>query len=211
MDAAASLNNDGVARRNGLVQAPPFNSCRLGLVCVEHHSQMLPHKSNTPIRAHSALVAIHGSGATDAVLANVALGRCGLVTPRVDGAPGAPCGSLGKDFPAHSGVGGRIVPGHEHHGMVTSLLRGPPVGPVWGRRMTSSGKEPRILGIGRYRTSATICWSGWRDLNPRPLRPERSALPSCATPRDDLVQSSRRRRRPMRRPEPRCRLSAEPA
>ena len=26
-------------------------------------------------------------------------------------------------------------------------------------------------------------WSGWRDLNPRPLRPERSALPSCATPR----------------------------
>ena len=25
--------------------------------------------------------------------------------------------------------------------------------------------------------------SGWRDLNPRPLRHERSALPSCATPR----------------------------
>src|SRR5690606_4433494 len=25
--------------------------------------------------------------------------------------------------------------------------------------------------------------SGWRDSNPRPLRPERSALPSCATPR----------------------------
>ena len=25
--------------------------------------------------------------------------------------------------------------------------------------------------------------SGWRDLNPRPLRPERSALPNCATPR----------------------------
>src|SRR3954452_21337673 len=28
-----------------------------------------------------------------------------------------------------------------------------------------------------------FCGSGWRDLNPRPLRPERSALPSCATPR----------------------------
>lgn len=26
-------------------------------------------------------------------------------------------------------------------------------------------------------------WSGWRDLNSRPLRPERSALPSCATAR----------------------------
>jgi hypothetical protein len=25
--------------------------------------------------------------------------------------------------------------------------------------------------------------SGWRDSNPRPLRPERSTLPSCATPR----------------------------
>jgi hypothetical protein len=28
-----------------------------------------------------------------------------------------------------------------------------------------------------------VLWSGWGDLNSRPLRPERSALPSCATPR----------------------------
>jgi hypothetical protein len=28
-----------------------------------------------------------------------------------------------------------------------------------------------------------VSWSGWGDLNSRPLRPERSALPSCATPR----------------------------
>ena len=27
------------------------------------------------------------------------------------------------------------------------------------------------------------CWSGWPDLNRRPRRPERRALPSCATPR----------------------------
>ncbi len=32
--------------------------------------------------------------------------------------------------------------------------------------------------------------SGWRDLNPRPLRPERSALPSCATPRCNEDYSS---------------------
>lgn len=33
--------------------------------------------------------------------------------------------------------------------------------------------------------------SGWRDSNPRPLRPERSALPSCATPRwSDLLADS---------------------
>jgi hypothetical protein len=31
--------------------------------------------------------------------------------------------------------------------------------------------------------SRDITPSGWRDLNPRPLRPERSTLPSCATPR----------------------------
>ena len=29
-----------------------------------------------------------------------------------------------------------------------------------------------------------VCWSRRRDLNPRPLRPERSALPSWATPRN---------------------------
>src|SRR3712207_6467720 len=28
-----------------------------------------------------------------------------------------------------------------------------------------------------------LTWSGWRDLNPRPLAPKASALPSCATPR----------------------------
>src|SRR3954466_826464 len=27
--------------------------------------------------------------------------------------------------------------------------------------------------------------SGWRDLNPRPLAPKASALPSCATPRGE--------------------------
>src|SRR5438046_518448 len=26
-------------------------------------------------------------------------------------------------------------------------------------------------------------WSGWRDLNPRPLDPQSSALPNCATAR----------------------------
>jgi hypothetical protein len=39
---------------------------------------------------------------------------------------------------------------------------------------------------GRGADSAAIpapTWSGWRDLNPRPLAPKASALPSCATPR----------------------------
>src|ERR1700722_7127713 len=33
----------------------------------------------------------------------------------------------------------------------------------------------------------SVKWSGWRDLNPRPPRPERGALPSCATPRNNMV------------------------
>ena len=39
--------------------------------------------------------------------------------------------------------------------------------------------------INDCRTNApkTNRWSGRRDSNPRPLRPERSALPGCATPR----------------------------
>ena len=37
--------------------------------------------------------------------------------------------------------------------------------------------------------------SGWPDLNRRPLRPERSALPSCATPRGVLSNTIRRLRR----------------
>src|ERR1700688_2559169 len=35
----------------------------------------------------------------------------------------------------------------------------------------------------------TAWWSGCRDLNPGPLRPERSALPSCATARGEFPRS----------------------
>ena len=41
-----------------------------------------------------------------------------------------------------------------------------------------------IMGIHRNELS------GWRDLNPRPLRPERSALPGCATPRSQTLTRS---------------------
>jgi hypothetical protein len=44
----------------------------------------------------------------------------------------------------------------------------------------SAADRPHILVAG-HRSALTQ--SGWRDSNPRPLRPERSALPSCATPR----------------------------
>src|ERR1035437_7272217 len=38
-----------------------------------------------------------------------------------------------------------------------------------------------------YSSLSSICkslWSGMRDLNPRPPRPERGALPTCANPRN---------------------------
>lgn len=35
----------------------------------------------------------------------------------------------------------------------------------------------------RYRSLLSNFWSGREDLNLRPPRPERGALPSCATPR----------------------------
>src|ERR1700722_19580807 len=37
--------------------------------------------------------------------------------------------------------------------------------------------------------TCTTWWSGCRDLNPGPLRPERSALPSCATARGEFPRS----------------------
>ena len=41
----------------------------------------------------------------------------------------------------------------------------------------SNGDDERLIGL---------TWSGWRDLNPRPLVPQTSALPSCATARNSL-------------------------
>src|SRR3712207_97125 len=41
-----------------------------------------------------------------------------------------------------------------------------------------------------------LLWSGWQDLNLRPLRPERSALPGCATPRGEPST----KHAPLRRP-----------
>ncbi len=45
---------------------------------------------------------------------------------------------------------------------------------------TPPSLDRRPTAVRRY---GPMTWSGWGDLNSRPLRPERSALPSCATPR----------------------------
>src|SRR4051812_25945483 len=60
---------------------------------------------------------------------------------------------------------------------------------AWTLR-ADSGIPPNLTALtlvlgGRASELALLASSsGWRDLNPRPLRPERSALPSCATPRE---------------------------
>lgn len=40
-------------------------------------------------------------------------------------------------------------------------------------------RRPLLGGV----LTSDLYWSGWRDLNPRPLAPKASALPNCATPR----------------------------
>src|ERR1039457_2355372 len=68
-------------------------------------------------------------------------------------------------------------------------LRSTPNG-IRTRAATLKGWCPRPLDDGGlYCCTAHAVWSGCRDLNPGPLRPERSALPSCATARSELPRS----------------------
>ncbi len=69
--------------------------------------------------------------------------------------------------------------GNEH---VRRIIRGAGA----GCRVQTRKKRPR-------RTASDLpMWSGCRDLNPGPLRPERSALPNCATPRCQPLREGRR-------------------
>src|SRR5262245_37877060 len=52
--------------------------------------------------------------------------------------------------------------------------------------------QKRIRSLHLKAPDLVLPLSGWRDLNPRPLRPERSALPSCATPRGVPGNTNRR-------------------
>ena len=72
--------------------------------------------------------------------------------------------------------------------VLPSGLSGTPFVPV---EFTGLTVTPYVNQAGRLAYSPGITWSGWPDLNRRPLRPERSALPSCATPRRPLRESSR--------------------
>ena len=49
--------------------------------------------------------------------------------------------------------------------------------------ITTKSRSNHLIWTASYDIS--FHWSRWRDLNPRPLRPERSALPSWATPRNN--------------------------
>src|SRR3990167_1513464 len=57
----------------------------------------------------------------------------------------------------------------------------------WRRRTETLEGIIRLQQICEYKHERAIrtgsVWSGREDLNLRPLRPERNALPSCATPR----------------------------
>src|ERR1700704_3180513 len=67
----------------------------------------------------------------------------------------------------------RIGSGSSKLGLKEKTLRGLSA----GRRNDKSIKWPAAR--------ASLVWSGREDSNLRPLRPERSALPGCATPRQN--------------------------
>ena len=49
----------------------------------------------------------------------------------------------------------------------------------YGRRTLAGGE----FVLDAYLLLVILCWSGWRDSNPRPTAPKAVALPGCATPR----------------------------
>lgn len=74
-----------------------------------------------------------------------------------------------------------------------SASRGPGAENEAGSQMAPKGPKKRIRDLIHQVDQAPdllFLQSGWRDLNPRPLRPERSALPSCATPRSNELYFS---------------------
>jgi hypothetical protein len=72
-----------------------------------------------------------------------------------------------------------------------------PIGDAPGRGLLAYSAPLGHLRIAVCLCTEPPCWhrvtdlSGWRDLNSRPHRPERCALPSCATSRCDGVYPTR--------------------
>src|SRR5262245_30131663 len=59
-------------------------------------------------------------------------------------------------------------------------------------------------------SKSLICWSEWQDLNLRPPRPERGALPDCATLRRKGALITRVRERPQAQRFPGIPMTAPP-
>ena len=102
---------------------------------------------------------------------------------RGTGLPGMPLGAESRDtfwrrtLPWPTGV-------QEDNEIAWHVPRDDPPVPTLGRAVVAAGSA----GSANTTAAAHVSlvkkgWSGRRDLNPRPYRPERYALPSCATPR----------------------------
>ena len=129
-----------------------------------------------------------GRGAGEAAGAGGASGRT----------PGVPHSRLCGGAMCHSAPRSGMCAGPKAHAPGTGRRRlGPSCCPHRLGRSTSHRPNGQLQTLapsdtrrGGTRTAGhripcdlPFCWSGWPDLNRRPLRPERSALPSCATPR----------------------------
>src|ERR1051326_5469405 len=116
--------------------------------------------------------------------------------------------SIAAPHPGQSGeAGGRFDGTRSSRIMSDSCPQMPPESP-W-----SSPPEPRCPAAGAAGSAREICrierpaaerWSEWQDLNLRPPRPERGALPGCATLRY-LAEAAYIASRP-RRPQARRKL-----
>jgi integrase len=99
--------------------------------------------------------------------------------------------ALGEQWEASLEARRAMAPGSPVAALDALLKRSPTGDPGRARPRSSPNflpKPPRErlrAGLPDRKTGPDLRFrlSGWRDLNPRPLRPERSALPSCATPR----------------------------
>jgi hypothetical protein len=96
------------------------------------------------------------------------------------------CGGIRCPEPRRAGAGGELQFGHGSTcGSVTShsATASATVPPSGGSPCKSQSSRRRALLAHSASRALPALPSGWRDLNPRPPRPERGTLPSCATPR----------------------------
>jgi hypothetical protein len=141
---------------------------------------------------------------------------CGeLFTP----APAHATGNLLVPRPLRGQVAAGDLFHHRLRACMSALFRGRRHPPMYGRRrpavegpcckcfqiasratiVAAMFREPLAVPLAKAAEISAKCWSEWQDLNLRPPRPERGALPDCATLRLKAALITRVGERPQAR------------